>query len=261
MTLLDAFVKPCAYVWMRVEEYMGARVTPLKAQIESTFAWWALAGVESAVTDQPVNWLTPKQPSLRAAHMHTLSGDAGFPDSLDDFHAYLAQAQTLPEGSWPGPRIMPSGPPSPRVMILAHAPDALATKDGAPFDASGMTLLTRMVRALGHEPTDCYFATLSLVAPSGGMIDGAVLESLVARMRHHIGLVAPKSLLLVGDQANRALCPTGGLDTSGNLLFVNHSGGMVPAVAIAHPRLMQGQPMAKAEAWRLLRELVKGWGQ
>ncbi|MDQ4420646.1 uracil-DNA glycosylase [Sphingobium sp. DEHP117] len=261
MTLLDAFVKPCAYALMRVEQYMGARATPLKAQIESTLAWWALAGVESAITDQPVNWLTPKQPSPRAAQTRVLPGDTGFPDRLDDFHAYLAQAQTLPEGSWPGPRIMPAGPPAPSLMILVHAPDALATKHGAPLEGAGMSLLARLLRAVGLEPTDCYFATLSLVTPPGGMIDGAVVESLVARMRHHIGLVAPKSLMLIGDQANRALRPTGGLDTSGNLLFVNHSGGMVPAVAIAHPRLMQGQPMAKAEAWRLLRELVKGWGQ
>ncbi len=261
MTLLDAFVKPCAYALMRVTEYMGARATPLKAQIESTLAWWALAGVESAITTQPINWLTPTQSSPRAKPTCASGGNAGFPDTLDDFHAYLAEAHTLPESSWPGTRIMPAGPSAPRLMILTHAPDAMSTKDGAPFELAGMSLLARMVHALGLEPIDCYFATLSLVTPPGAMIDSTVMDSLVARMRHHIGLVAPSSLLLLGDQANRALCPTGGLDTSRNLLFVNHSGGMVPAAAIAHPRLMLGQPMAKAEAWRLLRELVKGWGQ
>ena len=145
-------------------------------------------------------------------------------------------------------------------MILTHAPDATARTQGAPFDTDGMRLLGRMMQTVGLSLSDCYVASLSVVSPAGSTIDPATLEALAVRMRHHIGLVAPAAVLLLGDQANRALNPTGGLDVTGNLPFVNHSGGIVPAVAIAHPRLMLGQPMAKAGAWQVLRELVKGWG-
>lgn len=146
-------------------------------------------------------------------------------------------------------------------MIITHAPDAGSHNHGAPFDAEGMRLLGRMTRAIGLDVADCYRASLSLVAPAGGMLDPLVLEALLMRMRHHIGLVAPTALLLVGDQVNRALVPTDTLDVTKNLPFVNHLGGIVPTAAITHPRLMLAQPMAKAGAWRALRDLVKGWGQ
>lgn len=235
----------------------GAHTT--QGHVEGLMAWWALAGVDCAVAQTPVNWLKPRPASPPAVSPLAVQG--ALPDTLDAFHEYLARASDLPEASWPGPRILPTGPQSPRLMILTHAPDAAANTPGAPFEPEGMRLLSRMVKAIGLNLAECYVASLSIVAPAGGMIDAPVLEALSARMRHHIGLVAPKSLLLLGDQANRALSPTDDLAGSGNLPFVNHSAGIVPAAAIAHPRLMLGQPMAKMGAWRILQELVKGWGQ
>lgn len=231
----------------------------VQAHIEGLLAWWALAGVDCAVTETPVNWLKPG-PSAPAPAAST-GAATGFPDTLADFQEYLATATDLPEAAWPGPRILPAGPSAPRVMIVVHAPDSGAAQAGAPLSPDGMRLLERITQAIGQELSQCYVASLSLVAPAGGLLDATMLDVLTARMRDHIGLVAPKSLLLLGDQVNRALNPTDGLDPSQNLPFVNHSGGIVPAAAIAHPRLMLGQPLAKAGAWRVLRELVKGWGQ
>lgn len=243
-------------------EYPMAGGPSAKEHAEGLLAWWALAGVESAVTETPVNWLKPQTAAPRAnARPSTPSTQVGFPDTLDAFHGWLERATDLPEAAWPGPRILPAGPATPRLMILVHAPDAEASQAGTPLVSDSMRLLERMMQAIGLDIADCYIASLSLVAPAGGMLDAASLDALVQRMRHHIGLIAPKSLLLLGDQVNRALNPTGGLDPSRILPFVNHSGGIVPAAAIAHPRLMLGQPLAKAGAWRVLQELVRGWGQ
>ncbi len=240
-------------------DFLEAGGPSAKAHWQGLLSWWALAGVDCAVAEAPVNWLKPKP----SASVPRAAGPAtsAFPDALDAFHDWLANASDLPEAGWPGPRIMPAGPSGPRLMIVLHAPDSSAMQPGCALAPEGMALLKRMMQAIGLDLSDCYVASLSLVAPAGGMLDGAAAEALTARMRHHIGLVAPQALLLLGDQVNRALCPTDGLDPSRNLLFVNHSDGIVPAGAIAHPRLLLGQPLAKAGAWRILRELVKGWGQ
>lgn len=243
-------------------EYQMAGGPSIQEHVEGLLAWWALAGVDSAITETPVNWLKPQPVASRPnPHMPAPSVQAGFPDTLEAFHIWLQSATDLPEGSWPGPRIIPKGPASPPMMILVHAPDSGASGAGAPLAPDSMRLMERIIQAIGLQLSECYIASLSIVAPAGGILEVASLEALTARMRHHIGLVAPKSLLLLGDQVNRALNPTGGLDPKQNLPFVNHSGGIVPAVAIAHPRLMLGQPLAKADAWRILQELVKGWGQ
>lgn len=230
-----------------------------RAQLDGLMAWWTLAGVDSPVSENSVNWLKPKRtPSPMAL---APASPTGFPHTLDAFHDFLAHAADLPEAGWPGHRVLPAGSRAPRLMILTHAPDPKADGTGTPFDQQGMTLLSRMIRAIGLAPADCYWASLSLIAPASGMIDPPTLERLIARMRHHVGLVAPTSLLLVGDQVNRVLGPTDTLDVTKNLPFVNHSGGIVTAAAVAHPRLMLAQPMAKAGAWQALRDLVKGWGQ
>lgn len=238
---------------------MSGGALPLKAQMESLLGWWTLAGVDSPVGGMPVNWMRPRQAVPRSNPVP--SSSTGFPDSLQAFHDFLAHADHLPEASWPGVRVMPCGPHKPRIMILAHAPDQGANTTGAPFDGPGMALLRRMLGSVGLDLADCYIASLSVLALPGGMADGAIVYPLVERMRHHIGLVEPTSLLILGDQASRAMAPTGGGDVAKNLPFVNHSRGIVPAAAIAHPRLLLGQAMAKAGAWQALRELVKGWGQ
>lgn len=233
-----------------------------RAHIDGLLSWWALAGVDDATGEEPVNWLRPQ---ALAPAAQTISGVAArvrdFPDSHTEFHDYLASAPDLPESVWPGPRILPRGLLVPRLMIVVDAPDPAARADGDPLQPDAMRLLSRITAAIGVPLDQCYLASLSLVAPPGGLIAGPDLVKLTHRMRHHIALVAPRSMIVLGDQAGRALIST---ETSGdakNLPFVNHRDGTVEAVSLVHPRLMLGQPSAKAEAWRLLRRLIERWGQ
>ena len=119
--------------------------------------------------------------------------------------------------------------------------------------AVGLETLSDMLRIEANHP--------AASQPLTGVMAAPLLGRLAERMRHHIGLVAPTALLLLGDQASRALISTEGTETGKNLPFVNHSDGIVPAASVAHPRVMLGQPSAKAEAWRALQGLAKGWGQ
>ncbi len=226
------------------------------AQAEALLSWWALAGVDMAVSEEPVNWLRPAPaaaPPSAAKPAHI----ADFPDSLAAFHSYLSTAPNLPEARWPGPRIVPQGPQAPRLMLIFAAPETGAML----ADENADRLMNRMLTTIGLTREQVYVASLSLVAPPSAMINPDILAPLAQRMRHHIALVAPRALLLVGDQTNRALVSAGKAGESKNLPFVNHSCGTVNPASIYHPRLLLQQPPAKAAAWNELRRLVRGWEQ
>ena len=231
-------------------------------QIDGLLAWWVLAGVDTPVSEEPVGWLRPpERPPVTGAADSAPTGAARFPGTLSAFQDFLAASADLDESAWPGHRVLPKGPSAPKLMIIVDAPDSAASQTDALFGSDAERLLARITGAVGLHIDDCYVASLSLVAPLAGVMAAPLLGRLAERMRHHIGLVAPTALLLLGDQASRALISTEGTETGKNLPFVNHSDGIVPAASVAHPRVMLGQPSAKAEAWRALQGLAKGWGQ
>ena len=245
---------------------IGADTGFARAQIDGLLAWWTLAGVDATITEESVNWLRPRsapRPTVATGPAIGADGRAGdgYPDDLPAFLDYLATAPDLPESIWPGRRLLPAGPLEPRLMIVLPAPDPAAEGSEAPLRADALALLDGMTRAIGLSLDQCHIACLSLIAPPGGVIPAEMLDRLARRMRHHIALVAPRVLLLAGDQTSRALLPAGTGGAVENLPFVNHQGGMVQEASILHPRLMLGQPAAKAEAWRALRKLVGDWGQ
>lgn len=239
--------------------HMGTQ--PVMSQVEGLLAWWALAGVEQPVCEEPVGWLRPPATSRTDAGPTPAAAPGRFPGELSAFHDWLATSPDLPENAWPGPRVLPRGAQNTRLMIIVEAPEPEPSQPGALFGPEAARLLTRIASAVGLRLEECYLASLSIVAPPGRILAAPVLAALTERMRHHIGLVAPSALLLLGDQASRALVSTEGAKKGKNLPFVNHSGGIVDAASIAHPRVMLGQPSAKAEAWRVLQDLTKGWGQ
>lgn len=246
----------------------SARAAPSAlARVESLLQWWTLAGVDGAVTEAATNWLKPKAPP--APVRRAAPRGPAFPETLDAFRQWLADSPDIAEARWPGRRILPTGPEAPKLMIILPAPDsrdepaagAEADAAPAPLDPAAMRLLGRMMGAIGLSLPQVHLATLSLLPPPGGVIPPEIMAALALRMRHHIALVRPEALLLAGDQTSRALLSTEDLASAEILRFVNHESGKLPASSIFHPRLLLGQPSAKAGAWRALRHLVKGWGQ
>jgi len=261
MTLLDDFVKPWPKGAMSGDFTIETGAQPFVSQVEGLLAWWTLAGADQPVCEEPVGWLRPPAIARTVAGPTPKAVPGAFPGELSAFHDWLATSPDLPENAWPGPRVLPQGQQNPRLMIIVEAPEPEPLQPGVLFEQEAARLLTRIVSVVGLRLEDCYLASLSTVAPPGRILAAPVLAALTERMRWHIGLVAPSALLLLGDQASRALMSTEGAEKDKNLPFVNHSGGIVGAASIAHPRVMLGQPSAKAEAWRALQGLAKGWGQ
>lgn len=226
---------------------------------DAYLAWWRLAGVECAVGQEPVNWLRPAPVPTSSTRPATLveSAAAPLPADLAAFHLWLETDASHPERRWPARAIYPAGPADAPLMVVSDMPDPadmdagrlLADKAGALFDA--------MLRAIGLDRAQIYVGSLFFARPPGGMVEASDLAAAAARMRTHIHLARPRRLLLLGDRATRALMPTDGSDQAVGLRDFNHDGGTVPAVATFHPRLLLGQPTAKAECWRTLQSLIE----
>ena len=231
----------------------------MAAVASAYLAWWELAGVDCATSEAPVDWLRPAAaaPHPAAAPAAPTIAPSRKPTTLDAFRLWLAEDAHQPERRWPGEAILPQGEAPTRLMVITDMPDPadmaaatlLADRSGQLFDA--------ILEAIGLRRADIYLASLFLSRPPGGMVEAADLAMAADRMRTHVSLVAPQHLLILGDRTVRTFFPAaerGGMD---NLHFFNHDGGTVPALATFHPRLLLGQPAAKAECWRTLQRLVE----
>lgn len=221
-------------------------------------AWWQLAGVEGAVTEAPVDWLRPAAPLPSG-----LGKDAGAavqaaaPRDLTAFRRWLENESSHPERRWPSRPIYPGGEPESRLMVVTDMPDPADVEAGALLADRAGALFDAMLRAIGLQRSDTYLASLFFARPPGGMVEAADLSIAAARMRTHIHLARPHRLLLLGDRTIRALMSTDGAQTGNSLQEFKHDGGIVPAVSTFHPRLLIGQPAAKAECWRALQSLIE----
>ncbi|UZW56282.1 uracil-DNA glycosylase [Sphingobium sp. JS3065] len=217
-------------------------------------AWWNLAGVDCAVGEERVDWLRTAQAHARPALPVGGDGPApARPASFDAFLTWLAEDAAQPERHWPGAAILPEGPTEAPLMVITDMPDPADVSAGALLSDRAGQLFDGMLRAIGLKRADIHLASLFLSRPPGAMVEAADLAAAAARMRTHVMLAAPRRLLLLGDRTIRSLLPAA---DAGSRIF-NHDGGTLPVFATFHPRLLLGQPAAKAECWRMLQGLIE----
>lgn len=217
-------------------------------------AWWSLAGVDCAMGEEPTNWLRPLQQPARIRAAVPEDGPAQpRPQSLESFLTWLAQDAAQPERRWPGAAIMPAGPVDAPLMVITDMPDPADIGAGTLLSDRAGQLFDAMLRAIGLQRQDVHLASLFLSRPPGAMVEASDLAAAAARMRTYVMLAAPRRLLLLGDRTIRALLPA---TDSGSRVF-NHDGGTLPVFATFHPRLLLGQPAAKAECWHVLQGLIE----
>ena len=242
------------------------RVGELEVQsaTESLIDWWAMAGVTNAVAEEPVNWLQPaRPPASPVAQIAELEAAApAWPQSLDAFHDWLAADGGLPELAWPqmsgrSRRILPVGQRVPSLMVVCDMPDPEDMETGTLLSGEAGKLFDAMLAVIGSQRSDVYLSSLAVARPAGGIISENDAAQLANRMRHHMALVAPRQVLVMGDKASRALLPTVDAGNIIGLRPLNHQGGILNSVAIMHPRVLLKQPTAKMQVWRQLQLLKK----
>lgn len=217
----------------------------------SALDWWCDAGVDVLVEDETFGWLD--RAPARAVEPSAVAATA-LPASLDAFSAWRIGAEA-PEASWGAPLLAASGPVTAELMVLVDCPerddrDALL---GGPAGA----LFDRMLAAIGFSRTDIHLAAVCAARPVAGRMPRDTEARLAEIARHHVALVAPPRLLVMGNAASRAVLSAELAQARGSLRALNHKSGTTTfAAASFHPRFLLEKPACKAEAWKDLQMLM-----
>lgn len=243
----------------------------------SALEWWRDAGVDVLVEDAAAGWLAPplnvraeeglsgakvrlegQSQVFRDASSHALNrssartkgGAANFAPLPATLAAFLdwRTGDEAPEAGWHGPAIASTGPEAAELMVLVDCPerddrDLLSGQAGRLFD--------RMLAAIGLSRDAIHLAAVCWKRPTAGRVPRDVEARLGAIAQHHVALVAPKRLILMGNAASRAVLSMDVPEGRERLRALNHrSGTEGQALATFHPRLLLERPEMKAQAWR-----------
>jgi uracil-DNA glycosylase len=229
----------------------------------SLIGWWQEMGVDSLIDEVPVPWLErskvsakPQKDDQNTAVDVETALKVSMPNSPTHFIQWFMTTDSLPEAGPPSHRIAPCGDASSDLMILFDMPEVedrhtlLSGEVGALFD--------RMLGKIERDRSTIYLATLSPNRMPTGILPEATLAKLGEIARHHIALVAPKRLWIMGGAASRAVLGIDVVEARGTLHKINHEGSNVEAVASYHPRFLLKNPRRRNDAWADMQLLTKG---
>ena len=238
---------------------MGAYQTFDAALVASALDWWADAGVDLLVDDVPRDWFAAPPPPRPAA------ADApppvpALPATLEAFAAWRT-GPDAPDAGWSGAAVAASGPTDAALMVLLDCPDREDGDAGALLAGIQGRLFDRMLAAIGLSRDAVHVAAVCARRPIAGRMPREVEARLGEVARHHVQLVAPKRLLLLGDATSRAILGMERGVARGRPHQFQHKDGITQVVASLHPRLLIERPAMKAESWRDLRLLMGDAGE
>lgn len=223
------------------------------ATAASALDWWREAGVDTLVEDEPRDWLARTRPPPPTAPVAAAAPPVvELPATLDEFVAWRT-GPDVPEANWGNPLLPPEGDPASGLMIVADFPGESGLIDG-----TAGRLFDRMLAAIGRDRGSIYLASLAVARPLGGRIVPEVADQLADLLKHHIELVAPKRLLLLGREPNRAILGMDRVDLPKSLHLVNLKSITLEAVASLRLEFLLERPERKAEAWKDLQLLIGG---
>ncbi len=224
----------------------------------SALSWWADAGVDVFVAEEPRNWLQPRPPSTRVAEPPPKPSTPELPQQLPLFRAWLAEAEKLPFAAPGTRRLCPEGDPASGLMILIDMPAAEDCRAGQLVSGDAGKLLDRMLAAIGRDRASVYIAALSCIRSPTGSFDPTSAGACADLARHHIALAEPRAVLLFGDACARALLGRAVAPSRAAWREIGTPRGAFKAVATFSPDFLLRNPTAKAQAWADLQLLMEG---
>jgi len=236
------------------------------AVVESLSGWWELAGVDSAVGESTLNLLaqdaantSPNMPNAATAEKKQAEAPATpsimWPTDIAALREMVVGGAPLPGNAY-GPIRFPSvGPVSCDVMVISDLPDILPSPETT--TSLNAALLQRMLAAIGIDIAQCHCTWLATSMPSTAEVPENDLPDLAAFMLHQIKLIRPKSLVILGSSACKALLGEELMHARAELRNVNHDGRNITTLATFHPRTLIARPAMKKQAWRDLQMFAK----
>jgi DNA polymerase len=225
----------------------------------SALQWWADAGVDVMVDEAPRDWLRPKAKAAAAPAVAPPSEPAEvLPDQLELFQGYLRDSSKLPFASPAARRVCPAGDPASGLMILTDMPAAEDCAANSLLSGETGRLFDRMLAAIGRDRNSVYLASLSCLRSPDGRFTNESATQCATLARHHIGLAAPRALLLFGDAVSKALLGIGMAQARGRWHEIGTHSGPIKAIVTLPPSYLLNQRAAKAHAWADLQMLMEG---
>ncbi|WP_297695575.1 uracil-DNA glycosylase [Phenylobacterium sp.] len=247
------------------------------AVAESLLAFWAEAGVDAMLLDEPVDRIAagriapPQAPARKAPPPALRAAVAPRPEvsaALGQAQALAAEAQSIEalaaaiaafdgcalkfEGA-ARQAVFYRGREDAPVMVVGEGPGAEEDAQGQPFVGRAGKLLDKMLAAA--ELAERVFITNTVFWRPPGNRTPTPLEQLVCApfLERAIALVQPKLLLLVGGASAKAMLKTeeGILSLRGRWFDWRSADGAIeiPALPTLHPAFLLRQPAAKKRAW------------
>ena len=146
-------------------------------------------------------------------------------------------------------------------MILTDMPAAEDCSTGTLLSGDVGRLFDRMLAAIGRDRNSIYLASLSCLRSPDGRFTSESTSQCVTLARHHVGLAAPRALLLFGDACSKALLGLGMAQARGRWHEVATHSGPIRTLVTLPPSYLLSQPTAKAHAWADLQMLMDGLNQ
>lgn len=257
---------------------MDASTQPkLAAQFTAAMAWWRDAGVDLDFADTPTRWLAAPDDSAEPGAGFAQSATAsaakaaaaapepramiggpreGWPQDLESFAAWWLSEPALDDGAV-RERVPPRGAAGAELMVVVPQPeigDAESGDAGAPDGPALLSgpegrLLDAIITAMGLSSDQVYRA--AVLPRHTPLADWPALSAagIGAVLCHHIALVAPKRLIVLGN----SILPLVGHDpaqTAKVLQSFNHEGRTIPLLGAFELGAMLGRPKWKAAFWQ-----------
>lgn len=230
------------------------------AKAVSALKWWADAGVDVLIDEEPRDWLRSKAKAAPPEPMPAADTER-LPDQLHLFRDWLKASDALPFATPAAPRVCPAGDPASGLMIVVAMPEAEDCRADALISGAAGRLFDRMLAAIGRDRGSIYLAALSCLRSPDGQLRGDASTRCAELARHHIGLAAPRALLLLGDTCSKAMIGLATAQARGRWHEVaTHAGSIRTSVTMSPDHLLR-RPEHKAYAWADLQLLAEGLEQ
>src|SRR6478735_8579536 len=252
--------------------------------VQQLLAFYLEAGVDCALTDEPVNRLA--DPDVAPAPPKAEPREAAVPRTLMQapVPAPRADAVLAPEVAISSAReaartaptlealrallenfdgcalkhtatrlVFADGNPQARVMFVGEAPGRDEDIEGLPFVGRSGKLLDRMLAAIGLDRTSVYIANIVPWRPPGNRTptpqESAICLPFTLRQ---IELASPDVLVCMGGPSAQTLLNVrdGILKTRGRWFAYQTGTREIRAIATLHPAYLLRQPLQKRLAWR-----------
>jgi uracil-DNA glycosylase len=160
--------------------------------------------------------------------------------------------------------VFADGNPGARVMFVGEAPGREEDLEGLPFVGRSGKLLDRMIAAIGLNRTTAYIANVIPWRPPGNRTPTPQETQIcLPFIQRQIELVNPDVLVTLGNPSTQALLGTreGIMRTRGRWFDYDTGKRAIRALPTFHPAYLLRSPPYKRMAWQDLRSIAKALQQ